>query len=224
MSRVTTSISVRASCQATGVKPPVRDSRGSGNQSSPEKASKGGLPPRGLPKEESHAGEARRGNGDQAHSSSIPTNSSCGSKPRSWGVLLVSPHGLALPPQTPSHPRAGSARTVVRVLFTSMQRARLWVSGGRYTCRSEDNKVLQTDTEKDREKQLPREAKRAKGYVQGRRAPSGFTLWRGPARRVAATGESCCRGAGMPGPEVAPEPGRPPVRAEGQEGPNPEGL
>lgn len=28
----------------------------------------------------------------------------------------------------------------------------------------------------------------------------------------------------MPGPEVAPEPGRPPVRAEGQEEPIPEGL
>ena len=53
---------------------------------------------------------------------------------------------------------------------------------------SGDNKVLQADGEKEREKarRLLREAKRAKGSLQERRAPGGFRLYGRPAHSSAA--------------------------------------
>ena len=76
---------------------------------------------------------------------------------------------------------------------------------------SGDNKVLQTDEEKEREKarRLLREAKRAKGSLQERRAPGGFRLYGRPARSSSVAQRACCpdAGGGDVGARAAPEPG-----------------
>lgn len=76
---------------------------------------------------------------------------------------------------------------------------------------SGDNKVLQTDGEKEREKawQPLREAKRAKGSLQERRPPGGFRLYGRPARSSSVAQRACRPDteAGDVGARAAPEPG-----------------
>ncbi|XP_026980476.1 uncharacterized protein [Sagmatias obliquidens] len=84
----------------------------------------------------------------------------------------------------------------------------LWRSGERQMFHSGDNKVLQTDREKEKSRQLLREAKRAKESLRERCVPGGLRLHGRPARSAAAqrARPGAVRG-GNGGAGTAPEPG-----------------
>lgn len=154
-----------------------------------------------LLKEESHVGEASQGKGVRQAPLTFPQIPSAEVNCDLGVFYSVSPYGPVLPLQTHTHPRAGSTCTVVRILFTGVQRARLSGSaaGAKHATRKTIKFFRQTRRRRGRSS-FPGRQKEQRDICR-EDALGGFTLRGGPAGTVVATGRAAvgqCQGQKWP--------------------------